>query len=62
MLSPERHQSLQKKHHDLSCMIERCESAPYADRERIRHLKRERLRIKEELEGITGVEEARQRA
>lgn len=64
MMAQERLQSLQKKHGDLTAMIERCERAPYADQERIRYLKKERLKVKELLEGIApdqGLDRERER-
>ena len=52
MLSTARLQSLNNKHAHIEDMIIECEGAPYVDTMAIRRLKREKLRLKEEIEGL----------
>jgi len=52
MISAERLASLQTKHSNIDEMSAKIESAPYADTQKIRQLKREKLRIKEQIFGF----------
>lgn len=57
MTSPQRLESLQQKHTDLEGLISQCEKAPYVDTEKLKELKRDKLKLKEEIEGIADEEE-----
>ena len=52
MISQERLDSLRSKHEELEAAIDNENHRPHPDEIRLVELKREKLRIKEEMEGI----------
>ena len=54
MITEERRDALREKHAQLESKIDEENQRPHPDDMRLAQLKREKLRIKEEMEGIRG--------